>query len=407
MTCRTGVGLFLLLGVIGLVAGPSKLSARDAVQARQTQAPERAETATAAEVTAAIDKLGSFDLSTRTTASRTVRRGAPNVTVPALALAVREHTDGYVRYRALVLLAGFGDAPAAETMRLVLTDRNDRLRTVAYSWFEHHPDRAVLPALIDALAREQSEFVRPALLRALAAFGDDPRARDAIIPLILRGQDDFRGALIDALGDYKATYAVATIADVAKLDGPIQDDAVTALGKIGAESAHAGLAELQRSGPRDVQPSVAAALCLLGSNCASNEDFLKKSLVFGATNDGSQPMLRGASHALAVLAVRNNAGAMTMLLDSGVPAKDPARATIALAIGLVAIRNANLLLTVLEGRKDLDGAAELLRDAFDMLSSEDYELERFYVEVRHEYWAAPANSARRKLTEALIRKLEF
>jgi hypothetical protein len=42
-----------------------------------------------------------------------------------------------------------------------------------------------------------------------------------------------------------------------------------------------------------------------------------------------------------------------------------------------------------------------------MLSSEDYELERFYVDVRHVYWSSPADSPRRQLTEALIKKLEF
>ena len=36
----------------------------------------------------------------------------------------------------------------------------DRLRTVAYSYFEHNPDAAVLPDLLAALDREQAEFVR-------------------------------------------------------------------------------------------------------------------------------------------------------------------------------------------------------------------------------------------------------
>jgi len=399
-----------LIGLIVLTASLASLDA-SSIQARQapppaSPPPPQGEPVSAAEIAASIDKLGSFDLPVRTAASRTVRRASPDRAVPALVKAVRDHANGYVRYRALVLLAGFSDWSAAETMHQVLTDKNDRLRTVAYSWYGHHPDKAVLPALIDALSREQSEFVRPALLRALAAYGDDPRARDQILPLIMRGQDDFRGGLIEALGDYHATFAIPNITEVAKLDGPLQDDAVTALGKLGGEQSHTLLAEMQRSGPRDLQPSLAAALCLLGANCAANEDYLKKSLAFAATSDNA-PLLRGTSHALAVLATQNNAGALTALLDSGVPSKDPVRASIALAVGLVALRNTALLLKVLDARTDLDAAGDLLRDAFDEVSSEDYELERFYVEVRHEYWAAAPNSPRRKLTDALIRKLEF
>jgi hypothetical protein len=95
------------------------------------------------------------------------------------------------------------------------------------------------------------------------------------------------------------------------------------------------------------------------------------------------------------------------LIDAGVAAKDPARAPIALAIGLVALRNPTGLLDELEPRTERDAALELLQESFDMLSSEDYELERFYVEVRRVYWNSPANSPRRALAESLIRKLEF
>jgi HEAT repeat protein len=109
----------------------------------------------------AIDQLVSFDFPVRTEAARIVRRTPAAQAVPALAAAAREHTDGYVRYRALVLLAGFGDASARSTMRALLDDRNDRVRAVTYGWFEHDLDPDVLPGLIAALDREQSEFVAP------------------------------------------------------------------------------------------------------------------------------------------------------------------------------------------------------------------------------------------------------
>jgi hypothetical protein len=361
---------------------------------------------TAAEVTAAIDKLGSFDYATRTNAARLIRRASADVAVPPLAKASRAHPDEYARFRALTLLAGFGGPTAREVMIEVQSDRNDRLRSVAFAWFEHNPDPENLPALLDRLTKERSEFVRPALTRALAAHGSDPRARAVLLPLIARGEDFFRGALIEAIGDYDGKYAVAEIAEVAKIDGPLQDDAITALGKIGETSQATLLAGLQKSAPRDVQPSISAALCLMGLNCAGHEEFLKKTLGIAVGNDGYQDVLRGVAHGLGVLAARGRPGALDVLIDAGAPAKDPARAPIALAVGMAALRNPAALLTALESRKNRDAALELVQDAFDMLS-EDFEEERFFVEIRKAYWGAPAGSPRRQVAEALIQKLEF
>jgi HEAT repeat protein len=100
--------------------------------------------------------------------------------VPALLQAVGEQADGFVRYRALVLLTGFNDPRMKDSMRESLTSPNDRLRTVAYSFFEHNPDRALLQQFMTALDKEQAEFVRPALVRAVAAHGADPRVRQAL-----------------------------------------------------------------------------------------------------------------------------------------------------------------------------------------------------------------------------------
>ncbi|HXG55458.1 MAG TPA: HEAT repeat domain-containing protein [Vicinamibacterales bacterium] len=375
------------------------------VHAQQPAAPAR-ETVTGEQVKGAIDKLGTLDFPVRSDAARTVRRASPEIAVPALTEAVASHKDEYVRFRALVLLSGFNDASARDVMARMLGEKSDRLRSVAYAYFGHNVDLAALPRLIDALPREESEFVRPAVTRAIAAYGTDPRARETMTGLIMSGQDYFRSAVIEAVGDYKGAYAFAQLTQVAKLDGPLQDDAVVALGKIGDKRALQTFAALQRTAPRTNQPAIAASICLLGVNCASHLGYLAETLRFSTTNIGFQELLRGSSAGLASLAVAGSDEALTALLEQGAPTKDPARAAIALAVGTVALRNTPLTLKVLEQQKDAAGALELLREAFDMLE-EDFEEERFFVHVRRTYWQAAEGSPTRKTAEALIRKLEF
>lgn len=361
---------------------------------------------TAEQTRTAIDRLGTLEFPVRMEAARTVRRAPATIAVPALTEAATSHKDGYVRFRALILLSGFNDPRTREVMTRMLDEKNDRLRAVAYAYFEHHPDPAALPRLIDALAREESEFVRPALTRTIAAHGSDPRAREAITALIGRGQNFFRSAVIEAVGDYKGTYAFEALNAVAKLEGPLQDDAVIALGKLGDKRALATFAALQRSAPGHVQPSIAAAICSIGVNCTSHQGYLVESLKFGITTAGFQELLRSAASGLATLAVAGNENALRDLIEAGAPSRDPARAAIALAIGTVALRNTPLTLKVLEGQKRIEPALELLREAFDMLE-EDFIEERFFVAVRRTFWQAPEGAAARKTAEALIRTLEF
>ena len=112
--------------------------------ARAQQEPSAPQAVSAAQLQSAIAKLGDLDYATRTNASRLVRRTPAAQAVPALIQAVSEQGDGYVRYRALVLLTGFNDPRAKDSMRESLTSPNDRLRAVAYSFFEHNPDRALI-----------------------------------------------------------------------------------------------------------------------------------------------------------------------------------------------------------------------------------------------------------------------
>src|SRR5439155_7571535 len=115
-----------------------------------------------ASLQAAIDNLGKFDAPARTAAAKTVRRAEPAQAVPALIDAASSHADGYVRFRALVLLSGFNDARAREVMAASLDEPNDRLRTVAYAYFEHNKERGISARLLKKLETEDGEFVRPA-----------------------------------------------------------------------------------------------------------------------------------------------------------------------------------------------------------------------------------------------------
>ncbi len=370
-------------------------------------AQERGPTASsAAELRAAINRLGDLDYAERSKAGRVVRRAAAAQAVPALLQSVQEHQDGYIRFRSLVLLTGFNDPRAAEQMEAALASPNDRLREVAYGYFERHPNRALTARLLAALEKENGDFVRPSLVRALAAVGDDPKVRDALILDVTRGVDHFRSTVIEALGDFKRHYAVAKLTEVAKLEGPLQDDAVFALGNIGDKQALATLAALQRTANRDLQPTVAAGICLLGVNCSSHLGYLEKVLGFADDNPGYQELVRAAAAGLGAIAIKGKAEALEILFTQGIPSRDPIRAPLALAVGKAALRNTPLMLQVLQTQKDDAGAIALLAEGFDMLE-EDLEEEQFFVMIRRGYWAAAEGSAVRRLSERLIATLDF
>ena len=94
-------------------------------------------------------------------------------------------------------------------MRESLASPNDRLRDgrlqLLRAQSRSRDDRR---SLLAALDKEQAEFVRPALVRALAALGARSDAcSQALLREVGRGEDFFRSAVIEALGDYKARYA--------------------------------------------------------------------------------------------------------------------------------------------------------------------------------------------------------
>jgi HEAT repeat protein len=388
--CRVATLAVALAGIAGLAVaqerGPSPTSAAD--------------------LRAAIDRLGDVDYPARMKAGRVVRRAPAAQAVPVLLQAVQEHKDGYIRFKSLVLLTGFNDPRAADQMREVLDSPNDRLREVAYGYFERHPDPALTPRFLAALQKEQGDFVRPSLVRALAAVGDDPKVREALLVDITRGVDHFRSTVIEALGDFKHTYAIARLTEVAKLEGPLQDDAVIALGMIGDKQSLATLAALQRSGGRILQPTVAAAICLLGVNCSSHIGYLEKVLTFADDNPGYQDLVRAAAAGLGAVAIKGDPDALEILLKEGIPSRDPIRAPLALAVAKAALRNTPLFLKVLEAQKDQPGAIGLVAEGFDMLE-EDLEEEQFFAAVRRGYWAAADGSTTRRLAEQLITKLDF
>jgi HEAT repeat protein len=400
--CRAEVRtLVAVLAIACLTAGP-----RPAWSQSTVQEPSGPQAVSVEQLRAAIDNLGKLDYDLRTTASRTVRRTPGAQAVPALLQAVSEHADGYVRYRALVLLTGFNDPRTIDAMRESIDSPNDRLRAAAYSYFERHQDLRMVDQLLGKLETELAEFVRPMLVRALAAHADDRRVPPVLTKEAMRGEDFFRSAVIEALGDYKGRYAFDALTTIAKLDGPLQDDAALALGRIGDKRALETLAELQRTAPQARQPTIAAAICLLGINCQSHEAFLVNTLKFADDTPGFQELLRAAAAGLGALALAGRPSALEALLDIGIPSRDPTRAPVALATATVALRGTTTLLPALEKHPKRAAAIDLLADGFDMLE-EDLEKERFFALIRRTYWASPETSAARALMQTLIGQLDF
>jgi len=379
----------LLLSVIVLALGVT-------VGIAQTPAP-------AADLKTLIGNLSSLDYPTRMNASRLIRRAPAAQAVPALADAVRRHPDEYARNRAFILLTAFNDRGTADLAKALLTDRNDRLRESVFKFFEQHPDQRLAPALLGALGTEQAEFVRPALIGALTAVDQDPQVQRALIVEAGRGLDFFRSAVIDALGRRHAAYAVDAIALITKDEGPLQQDAVLAIGRIGGPKADAILGAVTGATP-EVQMTLRAAACLAGKNC----DMHVKTLNDVAGRDRERPaVIRAAIAGLAAIAESGNVAALRALLDlqMRVPALHD---DVALGFSSFALRRPSTVLDWLDTAAEptRNVAVALLKDGFDSLE-DDYAEEQFFAATRAMYWQAPDASPTRTLMAAVIQRLDF
>lgn len=359
----------------------------------------------AAELQTNIGRLSALDYPTRMNAARAIRRLPAAEAVPALVQAVQKHSDEFVRYRALILLSSFNDRGTGDLVRGLLRDANDRLREVAYKWLEAHPDPAMAPTLLNSLQTEEAEFVRPAMVSALAALGDDMRVQRALLGEIGRGLDFFRGAVIDALGRRRAAYAFDGVAGVAKIQGPLQDDAVIALGRIGGPRALAQLKPLAADAPSQALAlTFVAAQCLAGEGC----DVAIKTIVSAVTApSASAAVIRAGLSGLTAIAAAGNETATTTLVtvaERGGVLRDQS----AIGLGTVAIMDPDFVLGWLDRAPPAsrESAITLLKDGFDDLE-EDFGEEQFFAAARAAYWKAADGSATRSLSSLLIQRLEF
>jgi HEAT repeat protein len=352
-----------------------------------------------------IGNLSSLDYSTRTKAAQAIRRLPAAEAVPALVDAVKKHPDEFVRYRAFIVLSSFNDRGTGDLVRGLVRDANDRLREVAFKWLEAHPDPAMVPTLLSSLQSEQAEFVRPAVVSALAALGDDARVQKALLGEIGRGLDFFRGAVIEALGRRRAAYAVDGIAPVARLQGPLQDDAIISLGRIGGARALATLTALATESP---SPALALTLrasrCMAGEQCDAAVQAINTAV--GAPSV-SAAVLRAGMAGLTAIATTGNQPATTALVtlaSRGGVVRDQA----AIGLATVAVMDPDHTIAWLDraSQDTREIAFALLKDGFDDLE-EDFGEEQFFAAARATYWKAADGSETRSLASLLIQRLEF
>jgi HEAT repeat protein len=366
--------------------------------------PATAQTpAPSADLKTLIGNLSSLDYPTRNSAARLIRRAAATDAVPALVDAVRRHPDEYVRNRAFIVLSSFNDKGTGDLVRALLTDRNDRLRESLFKWLEQHPDPKLAPTLLAALQTEIAEFVRPALIGALTAVDQDALVQRALVAEAGRGLDLFRSAVIDALGRHHAAYAFDAIAPITRNEGPLQQDAVLAIGRIGGPKADATLASLTGV-PADVQVTVRAAMCLAGKDCATHVPALAAAAVGATARPGA---IRASIAGLAAIAEAGNVAALQQLLELGMRA--PAlHEEVALGFSALALRRPSGLLDWLDSAPEpaRNAAIELLKVGFELLE-DDFAEEQFYAAARAMYWQASEGSPTRTLMASLIQRLEF
>jgi HEAT repeat protein len=358
---------------------------------------------TAADLPKNITNLGDPDFPARMRAAQLIRRTPGAAAVPALSEAARKHTNEFVRYKALVILTSFNDPGTRELMREMIRDPSDRVREVVYRWFEVRPDPRMATQLLSSLETEQAEFVRPALIGALGALGATSAVQRPMIVETARGLDFFRSAVIESLGRHRAAYALDAILNVARLMGPLQDDAVLAIGRVGGADAAETLKELTELTP-EAALMKRAARCLIGDACAEQ--------IAGLVSAASAPTARAsevrtAIDALAAVAQSQNPPALAALMNLA-SKQSSLRDRVAIAVAGVALRQPDWMVSRLDAADQAtrETAILMLKDGFDSLE-EDFAEEQFFAAVRAGYWRAPDKSSARTLAETLIQRLEF
>jgi HEAT repeat protein len=354
----------------------------------------------ARDLPALVGHLGDLEYRTRMNAARQIRRAPAPDAIAALTAAIKSSSDEFVRYRALVLLTGLGDRNTPALVQSLIADKNDRVREVSYRWLADHPDANLISRLLQALQTEQAEFVRPVLVRALAVLDGDSGVQRALLNEAGRGLDFFRIAVIEAMGQRRAIWALPTVTEVAKVDGPLQDDAVIALGRIGEPRSLPVVAAI--TAPPEVVMAAHAARCLLGDDCPGRIAALNQAI----TSRIARPeVVRAGTLALGVIAESSDAGlnALAALIPN-MPVRDSA----IISLGGVALREPPRFLKWFAALPQTDRLplVDALKEAFERFE-EDYAEEQFYAAARAAYWAAPDGSPARDIMADLIDKLEF
>jgi HEAT repeat protein len=359
--------------------------------------------ATAADLPKNITNLGDPDFPVRMRAAQLIRRTSGSAAVPALGEAARKNTNEFVRYKALVVLTSFNDPGTRELMREMIRDPSDRVREVVYRWFEVRPDPRTATQLLSALETEQAEFVRPALIGALGALGSTTAVQRPMIVETARGLDFFRSAVIESLGRHRAAYALDAIINVARVMGPLQDDAVLAIGRVGGLDAAEILKELTELTP-EAALMKRAARCLVGDTCAEQIAGLVSA---AAAPKSSASEIRTAIDALSAVAQAQNQPALAALMNLA-SKQSSLRDRVAIAVASVALRQPDWTVSWLNAADQAtrETAIVMLKDGFDSLE-EDFAEEQFFAAVRAGYWRAPEKSSGRTLAETLIQRLEF
>jgi hypothetical protein len=182
-------------------------------------------------------------------AARLIRRASAAQAVPALVEAARRHPDEYVRNRAFILLTGFNDRGTADLAKGLIrrskrSTARERVQVVR---------AAPGPAARAQLARRIT--VRNRGVRASGSdrradgVDQDPQVQRALVTRSGRGLD-FSAARHRRSGRRHAAYAVDAIAPMTRDEGPLQQDAVLAIGRIGGPKADGILTAVTGATPR-------------------------------------------------------------------------------------------------------------------------------------------------------------